>query len=234
MMSPWVNRTMRAPHCWWCNPSPVLLHAPASLPRCGWGWGDTKYQGLFLCYLAKAPVTWNCHTNPSGETCTLEELDKLRERPGHPTSSSQSHHPNLTAAGGAEPALSSQLQLSWAPVAPGKTRRHPTADSPGLQDPDTLVQLSSTIKELPELSAAHGEVWNLLQQEGGTAEQDKAVLSHSPACWQAADTAIFSAIFILLPGKAFLIANLNFSSFSLKPFSLSLSACVKSHSPCFS
>lgn len=44
-------------HCPWFNLSPILLHAPASLQRCGWGQGHTKYQGLFLCHLAKASVT---------------------------------------------------------------------------------------------------------------------------------------------------------------------------------
>lgn len=88
-------------------------------------------------------------------------------------------------------------------MAPGK-KENQEADSPGLQECDTGGQLISAITELPVLPAERGKVGNVLQQQG-TAEQDRAVPSHSPAGWQDADTAISREIFILLPGKAFFI-----------------------------
>lgn len=116
----------------------------------------------------------------------------------------QPHHPNQPHCCWRSrtcSAISPPAQLTSYGTRKKKTKKQ-EADSPGLQECDTVGQLISAITELPVLPAAHGEVGNLLQQQG-TAEQDRAVLSHSPACWQDADTAISREIFILLPGKAF-------------------------------
>lgn len=173
-MSPCVNRTTRAPlkalavnGLTFPLSCSMLQHHSKAVH----GDKDTKNTRGY------SSVTWAKHQSPEIATqthqvkrahwrsCTSSGKDQVTQ-PHHP------NQPHYCWRSRTCSAISPPAQLSSCGTRTSK--RHPTADCPALCD--TGLQLTSATKELPVPSAAHEKVSNLLQQEGATAEEDKAVL----------------------------------------------------------
>ncbi|KAI1236893.1 hypothetical protein IHE44_0015151 [Lamprotornis superbus] len=177
--------------CQWFNLSPDLLHAP-------------KHQS--------PEIATQTHQVKRAQQRSWTSSDKEQV--------TQAHHPNQPHCCWRSrtcSAISPPAQLTSCGTRKKKTK--PEADSPGLQQCDSVGQQISTITELPVLPAARGKVGNLLQQEGGTAEEDKAVLSHSPAAgrMQTQPSSVHSPFPLAAPGKLQAAHTNNLSALQFAP-----------------